>query len=306
MPIDASQYAGMPATDYLLELVDLFENANVGIMATGFDGAVRRANPAQRRLAGWAAPGWAASGPAAPGSAAPSARTLLGPEIWEQMTAAAADGRALHNLPATLPRADSSPVNCLLDVNGEADGGVLRIVTRPALQGTLGQPDEADARKWHEQWSQTDVKPIVDGRDAAGVTTLTKELEDLFELLPVPLHTIGLAAEVRRTNQLHLRLLGCADDPARFVGQNSLAMFAVQEDLVALGDSMTHDSAIVNFPTTIERLDGTLLPTRFFSAVVTRDGAFAGTRCFVFFADAADAPDTAPNASAGESPRSSA
>ncbi|MEX5632382.1 hypothetical protein [Parafrankia sp. FMc2] len=287
MPIDAPQYNGIAATDYLRELLDLFENANIGIMVTRFDGAVRRANPAQRRIAGWAP-----SGAAEPsGAARPSARTLLGDDVWEQVTAAAVDGHTLHNLPVDLRRADGSTVAALLDANGDADGGVLRLVTRPAFRGSLPGPDEADTRAWHKQWSQTEVGPLLDGLGETAVTALTKELEDLFELLPVPLHGMARTAEVRRTNLIHLAFLGCADEPARFVGQNLLGIFAVEEDLVALGESMTVDNAILNYPTTIRRLDGTLLPMQVYSSTVTRDGEFVGTRCFLFFTDASDAPD---------------
>ncbi|WP_066072813.1 PAS domain-containing protein [Frankia sp. EI5c] len=288
MPIDATQYAATPAADYLRELVDLFENSNIGIMVTDFNGGVRRANPAQRRLAGWA------DAPGGTGPAKPSARTLLGADVWERVTAAAVDGYALHNLPVELRRADGTTASALLDANGEADGGILRLVTRPAFRGSLPGTDESDTRVWHEQWSETDVSRFVDELGEDRVTALTKELEDLFELLPVPLHAMARAAEVRRTNQVHLEFLGCADEPDRFVGQNLLSIFAVEEHLIALGGSLTTEKAILNFPTTIRRLDGSLLPMRVYSSAVTRDGEFVGTRCFLFFAETSDAPDSTP------------
>ncbi|CUU53559.1 hypothetical protein Ga0074812_10157 [Parafrankia irregularis] len=283
MPIDASQYTGVPATDYLLELVDLFDNSNIGIGVTGAGGAIRRANPAFRRLAGWPAVG----------QVEPSARALLGEQTWGRVTAAALDGRALHNLPVTFHRADGSTADALLDVNGEADGAALRLVARPAFRGSLPGPDgtaETDVRDWLGQCDRTDGAPLVEGLDEAGVTALTKELEDLFELLPVPLHGMARTAEVKRTNQIHLEFLGCPDEPTRFVGQNLLAIFAVEADLVALGASLTGVGAILNFPTTIRRLDGSELPMRVYSSTVTRGDDFVGTRCYLFFDDAADAP----------------
>ncbi|CAI7980858.1 conserved hypothetical protein [Frankia sp. Hr75.2] len=286
MPIDVSQYAGVSATDYLLELVDLFENSNIGIMVTGFDGTVRRANRAQHRIADWPDASSSPSGL--------SARALLDAATWDRLTATAADGYALHNVPVTVRRADGSTADCLLDVNGEPDGGMLRIVTRPAFQASLPGPDSTDASEWHREWDQADVTPLIEPLDEAGVQSLTKELDDLFELLPVPVHAMARTAEVRRTNQVHLRLLGCEDEPARFVGQNLLPIFAVEADLVAMGEAMTGQSGIVNFPTTIRRLDDSLLPMIVYSSMVMRDDAFVGTRCFVFFADASDAPDSAP------------
>ncbi|WP_035753322.1 PAS domain-containing protein [Parafrankia discariae] len=285
MPIDVSQHADLSATDYLLELVDLFENANVGILVTDFDGTVRRANRAQRRIVGW---------PDA-GSSAPelSVRALLDATTWERLTATAARGHALHNEPVTIKRPDGSTADCLLDVNGEPDGGLLRIVTRPAFVASLPGPDGTDAWEWHRRWSQSDVTPLVEGLDEAGVQSLTKELDDLFELLPVPVHAMARTAEVRRTNQVHLRFLGCEDEPERFVGQNLLPIFAVEADLVAMGEAMTGQSGIVNFPTTIHRLDRSTLPMTVYSSMVVRDNDFVGTRCFVFFADASDAPDIA-------------
>ena len=53
MFVDSIPTAETDARNLLFELLDLFENANVGLMLLASDGTVLRANNAQRHQAGW-------------------------------------------------------------------------------------------------------------------------------------------------------------------------------------------------------------------------------------------------------------
>jgi len=277
------------ATDRLVEVVDLFENANVGLMLTDRAGTVLRANGAQRRLVAWPSSG---SSPGLP------ARALFPDAAWELMTTTSAAGHALHNLAVTIRRADGSAQDALLDVNGEPDGDLLRIVTRPRLQAAVPGPQDADAGEWHMQWGQADIAAPAE-LPHNEMSAITQELDDFFEHLPVAIHQVPPTGLTSRANRAQLRMLGCAEDPEKFLGQLPIPFFPVEADLAVMADGLFNWGAIVNYPTTMRRLDGSDVPVVVYSSSRVVDGDWRSTRCFCFYANASDAPDSPADGTLG-------
>ena len=270
-------------TAHLADVADYFENANVGLVLTDKDGTVRRANIAAGRLAGW--PDGSSRDP---GADERSVRELLPAAAWERVTATTAAGHPLHNLATTFTPAGRAAVPVVLDVNAAPDGG-LRLVVRPGLSAAVPGPEDSDAHAWHATWAQADISPLTEA--AGDKAAEADELDDFLENLPAAIHKIVVPGAMARTNQTQLQMLGYQADPDKFLGHIATEFFPVEADLVVLSGALL-SGTIANFPTLMRRADGSDLPVRVYSTVRTINGEWSNTRCFAFYANAADAADS--------------
>ncbi|MCU1644400.1 MAG: transporter related [Nocardia sp.] len=259
-------------TAQLVNALDMFDNANVGLLLTDTAGTVRRANGAARLLAGWAAD-----------RSDLSAIAVVPDAVWTQIIAAAAAGIAVHNIDTTLTRADGGARGVVVDANGDADRDLLRIVIRPRLATSLPGLDTSDALDWLADW-QASVSPSAVTLDDETIAA-AREVDDFLDALPVAIHQVPTTGAMERTNRAQLRLLGHLERPDGFLDHNAIEFFPVESDIAALAQALGTMGGIVDFPTTMQARDGSTVSVRVYSSAWIADGAWRTTRCFVFATD---------------------
>src|SRR6185436_6279889 len=106
-------------------------------------------------------------------------------------------------------------------------------------------------------------------------------LSDYFVNAPVALHMLSADAVVNRANRAELEMLGYRESPSDYLGHD-WREFVVDPGLVdEMLDRLAHEGDLQDFPLTLVRRDGGLVPVRVFASGRHEGGRLQGDRAVI-------------------------
>jgi len=230
-------------------LVDLFVRANVGLAALDNRYRYLCRNQVYQALLG-------------PRTCTEAAGTHAEPELTEALRPLADEERVLDQVVVPDGSTEKVLVSATMVRLGDAEAFIA--VARPYRRLDLLPGSGEDMRD----------DPISDWA--------LDDLDRFFDLLPAAVHQVSDDVSFLRANRFQLSLLGYADRPDQFVGQNLVPFFARPEDFDEMGEHMGSPYGLRAYPSPMVHADGREIPLSIYSTHIETSKVKATSRCFLF------------------------